>query len=77
MNLRKEFQDYQVQTNKVAINNAFAFRGITSPGSSKEFRVPEDIRETVAAHEESSKQSKQQFQFGLPDIDDSGQISSH
>lgn len=47
LNLRKEIQEYQLITSKVADNNNYAFRGISSPGSSKEFRVPTEVRETV------------------------------
>lgn len=66
MDLKREVQEHQENTNKVADNNNHAFRGISSPGSSKEFKVPMDLQDTA---NEETMQSKKQFQFGLPDID--------
>lgn len=64
--MKREIQEHQQNTNKVADNNNHAFRGISSPGSSKEFKVPMDVLDTV---NEESLQSKQKFQFGFPDIE--------
>jgi len=70
-NLKRELLEQQEKTSKVNSINNHAFRGISSPGSTKDFKVSEEIADQVKEENMRSQHmsnDQSNFRFGFPDI---------